>query len=74
MVCSLARDQNLLPEDELIDLAQRVRQGDMTVVLKQYEENLRQPLKSVIVGDMVRVLLIQVQKAKVSFNLNVSLG
>ncbi|GKZ40056.1 nuclear control of ATPase protein 2, partial [Aspergillus brasiliensis] len=43
----------------------KVREGDLTPVLKAYENDLRSPFVGTIKGDLVRALLIQIQKTKV---------
>lgn len=43
----------------------KVREGDLTPVLKAYERDLRKPFMGTIRGDLVRALLIQIQKTKV---------
>ncbi|OJD14388.1 hypothetical protein AJ78_05263 [Emergomyces pasteurianus Ep9510] len=49
-----------------IDLLRaKVKEGDLTPVLKAYERDLRQPFVGTMRGDLVRALLIQIQKTKV---------
>ena len=43
----------------------QVREGDLTPVLKAYERDLRKPFMGTVRGDLVRALLIQIQKTKV---------
>ncbi|KAG7841095.1 hypothetical protein KL942_002083 [Ogataea angusta] len=51
---------------DMAELVKReVAQGNLEIVMKGYENDLKSPLKSIILGDMVRNLLIQVQKMKV---------
>lgn len=54
---------NLQPDVSTI-MAQ-VREGDLTPVLKAYERDLRKPFMGTVRGDLVRALLIQIQKTKV---------
>lgn len=42
-----------------------VSQGDLTVVMSNYEQDLRAPVKSILRGSLIRGLLIQIQKTKV---------
>lgn len=51
-----------IPEETVLS---QVRQGDVTLLLRRYEEQLRSPIKNILVGDLVGMLLIQVQKSKV---------
>ncbi|KAK2760384.1 Nuclear control of ATPase protein 2 [Arachnomyces sp. PD_36] len=50
---------------EIESLRLRVKEGDLTPVLKAYERDLRQPLVGTLRGDLIRTLLIQIQKTKV---------
>ncbi|KAK9237163.1 ATP synthase regulation protein NCA2-domain-containing protein [Lipomyces kononenkoae] len=42
-----------------------VREGDVSAVLRVYEQELKQPLKNAVRGELIRTLLIQMQKTKV---------
>ncbi|PGH29730.1 hypothetical protein GX50_07513 [[Emmonsia] crescens] len=49
-----------------IDLLRaKVKEGDLTPVLKAYERDLRKPFIGTVRGDLIRTLLIQIQKTKV---------
>jgi nuclear control of ATPase protein 2 len=52
-------------EAQVADLRAKVKEGDLTPVLKAYEREMQSPIKNAIIGDLVRTLLIQVQKTKV---------
>ena len=52
-------------EDALEIVRKGVRQGDLSPVLLAYEADLRTPLRSAVTGNLIRTLLIQVQKTKV---------
>ncbi len=65
MTISLAKDHLHYGPDELAELSKQVKLGDITPVLKLYENDIRSPLRSVITGNLLRTLFIQVQKAKV---------
>ncbi|KAF7192001.1 Nuclear control of ATPase protein 2 [Pseudocercospora fuligena] len=54
-----------LTETEIADIRAKVREGDLTPVLKAYEKDLISPLKGAVRGNLIRALLIQVQKTKV---------
>ncbi|KAI9820339.1 MAG: Nuclear control of ATPase protein 2 [Pycnora praestabilis] len=54
-----------LTETEIADVRAKVKEGDLTPVLKAYERDLRKPFMGTIRGELVRALLIQVQKTKV---------
>ena len=50
----------------------RVKEGDVTSVLKAYERDMRRPFVGAVKGDLVRSLLIQVQKTKVDLEVAIS--
>lgn len=54
-----------LTSAQLADIRSKVTEGDVTPVLKAYEQDLRKPFVGAVRGDLVRSLLIQVQKTKV---------
>ena len=66
MVISLAAEKQTLSDVELKTLSENIRQGDLTPVLQIYEGDIRKPLRSAMSGTLIRSLLIQVQKPKVS--------
>ncbi|PJF19281.1 ATP synthase regulation protein NCA2 [Paramicrosporidium saccamoebae] len=63
MVVSFAQKQ--YPDISADLVTSQVRQGDVTLLLKKYEEELQSPLRNVFAGNLVTMLLIQVQKSKV---------
>ncbi|RAL13609.1 NCA2 family protein [Aspergillus homomorphus CBS 101889] len=54
-----------LASREINAIMNKVREGDLTPVLKAYEKDLRTPFIGTVRGDLVRALLIQIQKTKV---------
>ena len=54
-----------LSETDIADVRSKVREGDLTPVLRAYEKDLRKPFIGTVRGDLIRALLIQVQKTKV---------
>ena len=50
----------------------KVQQGDLTPVLLAYERDLRHPFSGTHRGDLIRALLIQIQKTKVDVELATS--
>ncbi|KAH7035570.1 ATP synthase regulation protein NCA2-domain-containing protein [Microdochium trichocladiopsis] len=54
-----------LSESQIAEIRAKVKEGDLTPVLRAYENDLRRPVMGTIRGDLVRTLLIQVQKTKV---------
>ncbi|MCJ1306813.1 Nuclear control of ATPase protein 2 [Agyrium rufum] len=54
-----------LSESDIADVRSKVKEGDLTPVLKAYEKDLRKPFMGTVRGDLIRALLIQIQKTKV---------
>ena len=71
MVVDFAKDNTTshrggpLSEIEIADVRAKVREGDLTPVLKAYEKDLQRPFVGTVKGNLVRALLIQIQKTKV---------
>ena len=59
-------DMSLL---ELDQIKNAIKSGDMTLVMNNYERDLKTPIKSMVAGDMIRNILIQIQKTKVDGSL-----
>ena len=56
----------------IADVRAKVREGDLTPVLRAYERDLRRPFIGTVRGDLIRALLIQIQKTKV--DVEIALG
>ncbi|KAI5300565.1 Nuclear control of ATPase protein 2 [Ascosphaera atra] len=69
MVIEFASDHDAATSSDVDMLRQRVKEGDLTEVLKSYERDLRRPFLGTVRGDLVRALLIQIQKTKVDVEL-----
>ena len=54
-----------LTDIEIADVRAKIREGDITPVLRAYEKDLKRPFVGTVRGDLIRTLLIQVQKTKV---------
>jgi nuclear control of ATPase protein 2 len=52
-------------DSQVADIRAKVKEGDLTPVLRAYERDLAKPFMGTVRGDLVRALLIQVQKTKV---------
>ncbi|KAI1431495.1 ATP synthase regulation protein NCA2 [Xylaria sp. CBS 124048] len=59
-------------ETQVAEIRAKVREGDVTPILRAYEQDLRTPFKGAVRGDLVRTLLIQVQKTKVDVEVAMS--
>ncbi|KAF5848669.1 hypothetical protein GGP41_009771 [Bipolaris sorokiniana] len=61
-----------LNESQIADIKAKVREGDLTTVLKSYEKDIQNPVRGAIVGNLASALLIQVQKTKVDVEVAMS--
>jgi nuclear-control-of-ATPase protein 2 len=66
MAIALTKDKLAYNQTQLDELTKRIQEGDLTPVLEIYENDIKSPIRSAIAGSLVRSLLIQIQKAKVS--------
>lgn len=67
MALTLARDTLHYNTDQMAALSEQIRSGDLTPVMQIYEDDIVRPLVSAVRGTLLRTLLIQVQKTKVSY-------
>lgn len=69
MVVEFVKDHpsngTILREMDIAEVKAKIKEGDLTPVLRAYEKDLRNPLIGTIRGDLIRALLIQIQKTKV---------
>ncbi|CAO3563877.1 unnamed protein product [Mortierella alpina] len=65
MVLDFGKEHYRMGQEDLAALSQAVHNGDISVVMRAYEHELKTPLKGAIAGHLVQTLLIQVQKTKV---------
>ncbi|KFA78853.1 hypothetical protein S40288_05309 [Stachybotrys chartarum IBT 40288] len=56
---------SVLSDAQIAEIRHKVAEGDVTPVLRAFEKDLRSPFIGAVRGDLVRSLLIQVQKTKV---------
>lgn len=66
MTLSLSADKLKYNETQLAELSTKIREGDLTPIMEIYENDIKSPLKNALAGSLVRSLLIQIQKTKVS--------
>ncbi|KAI0175917.1 NCA2-domain-containing protein [Hypoxylon sp. FL1284] len=69
---SAATGEPSVSESQVAEIRTKVREGDVTPILRAYEKDLRSPLRGTVRGDLVRTLLIQVQKTKVDIEVAMS--
>ncbi|KAK0672239.1 ATP synthase regulation protein NCA2-domain-containing protein [Cercophora samala] len=79
MVVEFSRDNpdiavgnSTITEAQIAEIRTRVKEGDVTPILKAYEKDLKKPFVGAIRGDLVRSVLIQVQKTKVDLEVAIS--
>ena len=76
MVVDFVIDRNSSDADTTVAstaaIAAKVREGDVTPVLRAYERDLRAPFVGTVRGDLIRALLIQLQKTKVDVEVAMS--
>ncbi|KAF8635828.1 hypothetical protein AX15_000027 [Amanita polypyramis BW_CC] len=68
MALSLAKDELQYNPDQLQELSQKIKVGDLTPILELYEEDIKHPVKSALLGRLLRSVFVQVQKAKVDID------
>jgi nuclear-control-of-ATPase protein 2 len=61
-----------LSDAQISEIRAKVKEGDLTPVLRAYEQDLKKPFMGAIRGELVRALLIQVQKTKVDVEVALS--
>ncbi|KAK3323935.1 ATP synthase regulation protein NCA2-domain-containing protein [Cercophora scortea] len=69
---SISVGASSITDAQIAEIRFKVREGDVTPVLKAYERDMKQPFVGAIKGDLVRSLLIQVQKTKVDLEVAIS--
>ncbi|KAL1636559.1 Nuclear control of ATPase protein 2 [Neofusicoccum ribis] len=61
-----------ITEPQIVEIRQKVKEGDLTPVLKAYEKDMQKPIVGAISGNLIRALLIQIQKTKVDVEVAMS--
>ncbi|KAF8985327.1 Nuclear control of ATPase protein 2 [Entomortierella lignicola] len=65
MVLDFGKEHYHMASDELGLLSKAVHNGDISMIMRAYEQELKTPLKGAVVGHLIQTLLIQIQKTKV---------
>jgi nuclear-control-of-ATPase protein 2 len=66
MVVEFVLDENRnLSSSQVEDIRAKVHEGDLTPVLKAYERDMAKPFMGALRGNLIRALLVQIQKTKV---------
>ncbi|CAF3910234.1 unnamed protein product [Adineta steineri] len=62
---TLAQVNNLSVEEFLASLNEHATNEDMNIVMKNYQQEMNSPIRAALFGDLIKGILIQVQKVKV---------
>ncbi|KAF9199378.1 Nuclear control of ATPase protein 2 [Haplosporangium sp. Z 27] len=65
MVLDFGKEHYHMASDELGLLSKAVHNGDISMIMRAYEQELKTPLKGAVAGHLIQTLLIQIQKTKV---------
>ncbi|CAE6461444.1 unnamed protein product [Rhizoctonia solani] len=68
MVISLSTEKFSYTPEQIAQLTEQIRAGDLTEVMMLYENDIKHPVKSAVTGTLIRTLLIQIQKTKVDID------
>jgi len=68
----ISTGDSALSETQIAEIRTKVKEGDLTPVLRAYEKDLRKPFIGTVRGDLVRTMLIQIQKTKVDVEVAIS--
>ena len=63
MVYEFAKDNHI--ETTPVQVSQDVKNGDLKIIMSRYEDEIKSPIKYLISGSLLRLILIQIQKVKV---------
>ncbi|KAL6705812.1 hypothetical protein ACN47E_006450 [Coniothyrium glycines] len=69
---AVKNEGSALNESQIAEIRSKVREGDLSAVMKSYEKEIQSPVKGAIVGNLASALLIQIQKTKVDVELAMS--
>ncbi|KAK6459551.1 ATP synthase regulation protein NCA2-domain-containing protein [Scheffersomyces xylosifermentans] len=64
MVLQFLDDERISGVDKA-QVHESIQNGDLTLLMSKYENEIRSPMKSLVTGSLVRNILIQIQKTKV---------
>ncbi|KAG8850338.1 Nuclear control of ATPase protein 2 [Serendipita sp. 411] len=72
MTFDLGKEKLGFTQAQLDAIHDQIQQGDLSSVLRVYEEDIKSPIRSAMTGTLIRSLLIQVQKVKVDVDFALS--
>jgi len=64
-LCASTKEKVSHRREFLSTINERARNQDMNIVMKNYQQELNTPIRSALLGDLIKGILIQVQKVKV---------
>eukprot|EP01117_Protostelium_nocturnum_P016147 TRINITY_DN6338_c0_g1_i2.p1 TRINITY_DN6338_c0_g1~~TRINITY_DN6338_c0_g1_i2.p1 ORF type:complete len:585 (-),score=201.82 TRINITY_DN6338_c0_g1_i2:100-1854(-) len=65
MVKNFAEKTGKFTQEQLLQIEISAKKGDIQPILSAYEHDIRNPLKSALFGDLIQLILVQVQKQRV---------
>lgn len=65
MMTDYAMENYKLDSSQLEKIRVQAQRGDLSLIMSEYERELKNPIRNVIFGDMARLMLVQLQKQKV---------
>eukprot|EP01129_Flabellula_baltica_P007938 TRINITY_DN3123_c0_g1_i1.p1 TRINITY_DN3123_c0_g1~~TRINITY_DN3123_c0_g1_i1.p1 ORF type:complete len:480 (-),score=85.47 TRINITY_DN3123_c0_g1_i1:18-1457(-) len=65
MVIDFTSEQSQLEKIQIDEIFDKAKLGDLSPVMPYYEKEIQSPIKNAMFGQFIRLVLIQVQKAKV---------
>ncbi|GMM36819.1 Nca2 protein [Saccharomycopsis crataegensis] len=68
----LSKTNGGISTEQMAIIKQNVHDGDLTPFMVDYEQQIASPIRSLVAGDLLQSLLIQVQKVKVDGDLVIS--
>lgn len=63
MVYEFAKDNHI--DTSPVQVSQDVKNGDLNIIMSRYENEIKSPIRYLISGSLLRLILIQIQKGKV---------
>lgn len=64
MVYDYAKDKDI-PNDQIATIIEQSEQNNINYIMQMYEKEVRKPIRNALLGDLMRLVLIQVQKQKI---------
>jgi nuclear-control-of-ATPase protein 2 len=65
MMTDYAMEHYRLSPEQIDHVRVQAQRGDLSLIMKEYEHEIKRPIRNVMFGDMARLMLVQLQKQKV---------